>query len=446
MRPALLRTRDLLSVILVVLLASSTFALQGDRQRKTGDSQNPGKGSDVIKVETNLVAVAVVASDRSDKYIADLQREEFSLFEDGTAQEIVFFATTNEPFHVVLMLDTSASTQEKLGSIQRAAKAFVTQLQPADRTKIISFDDSVRELSDFTNDRLVLERAIARTAPGAGTKLYDAVHLALDRLTPVKGRKAIVLFTDGVDYRSDRETYDKNIRVVEESGVIVYPIRFETRADTEALIRRQQQDYGSAVDVGLILGGPPIGTTPPTMPGGGGPTIPQPKPGSQNDPYKLPVPSVILRPGQGRYPGDSRSPGGGGYPDDRSTGRVPPPDNRTPSNGRNEDRFPDTYDPTKGRRPGDSVGIMLDNLYSTADQYLNALAVASGGRLHRADTLQALPMAFAQIAAELRQQYSLGYYSTNSARDGKYRKIQVKVARKEAVVRARPGYRAPRGD
>jgi Ca-activated chloride channel family protein len=90
------------------------------------------------------------------------------------------------------------------------------------------------------------------------------------------------------------------------------------------------------------------------------------------------------------------------------------------------------------------VSIMLDGLYATADQYLNALAVASGGKLHRADTLQSLPAAFAQIAAELRQQYSLGYSSTNEARDGKYRKIQVKVARRDSVVRARPGYRAPR--
>jgi VWFA-related protein len=86
---------------------------------------------------------------------------------------------------------------------------------------------------------------------------------------------------------------------------------------------------------------------------------------------------------------------------------------------------------------------MLDNLYRTADQYLADLALKSGGELYRADTLGSLPDAFANIAAELRNQYSLGYYPANQTRDGKYRKIQVKVSRKGVVARARPGYRAP---
>lgn len=89
---------------------------------------------------------------------------------------------------------------------------------------------------------------------------------------------------------------------------------------------------------------------------------------------------------------------------------------------------------------------MLDGLYRTADMYLHDLATRSGGELHRADTLRSLPDAFANIAAELRNQYSIGYYPTNQARDGKYRKIQVKVSRKDVVVRARPGYRASGGD
>jgi Ca-activated chloride channel family protein len=85
---------------------------------------------------------------------------------------------------------------------------------------------------------------------------------------------------------------------------------------------------------------------------------------------------------------------------------------------------------------------MLDGLYRTADQYLQELAVKSGGELHRADTLRSLPDAFANIAAELRNQYSIGYYPTNQARDGKYRKVQVKTIRKNVVIRAKPGYRA----
>jgi VWFA-related protein len=85
---------------------------------------------------------------------------------------------------------------------------------------------------------------------------------------------------------------------------------------------------------------------------------------------------------------------------------------------------------------------MLDQLYLTADSYLGELANKSGGRLLRADTLGSLPDAFAKIAAELRTQYLLGYYPLNKERDERYRKIKVSSARKDVVIRARPGYLA----
>jgi VWFA-related protein len=85
---------------------------------------------------------------------------------------------------------------------------------------------------------------------------------------------------------------------------------------------------------------------------------------------------------------------------------------------------------------------MLDLAYLTADGYLKALAEKSGGRLLRADTLTSLPDAFAQIAAELRTQYLLGYYPLNKERDERYRHIKVTTTRKNVVIRARPGYLA----
>ena len=85
---------------------------------------------------------------------------------------------------------------------------------------------------------------------------------------------------------------------------------------------------------------------------------------------------------------------------------------------------------------------MLDQAYFMADSYLKELADRSGGQVHRADTLVMLPQAFAAIAAELRTQYSLGYYPSNREKDGKYRKIQVKTTRKDVAIRARPGYRS----
>lgn len=454
----------------IIALAALVFALGAIARTKSQSSQKPQSGEkkkpsqaeaqkadqqgDTLKFDTDLVTVPVVASDRADVYVPDLAREEFLVYEDGVKQEIEFFAAVRTPFNVVLMLDTSASTQEKLGQIQRASKMFIEQLQPADRVKVISFDDEIYELVEFTNDRAELRRAIDSTRPGQGTRLYDAVRVALGDLARVKGRKAIVIFTDGVDWRSDSTKYDDNIKQLEESSVIVYPIRFDTRLDTEAMLRDQRSRGGTA-DLGGVFGGPgarvPPGTTPPTVPGGQGNPVPSGRGGI--DPTRIPIPPIIIG-GGGRYP--DRYPGGGRYPDDRyprndpRTGRYPDdryPDDRYPRTGRYPDdrypdpRYPDSRNPS--RRRDDNISVMLDGLYRTADQYLQDLAVKSGGELHRADTLRSLPDAFANIAAELRNQYSIGYYPANQTRDGKYRKIQVKVSRKDVVVRARPGYRAP---
>jgi len=470
MRSALNRCY-LFSIIALAALVFALGAIARTKEPQAEQKKNPSQAEtrktdqqDVpIKFDTDVVTVPVVATDRADVYVHDLAKEEFTVYEDGVKQEIEFFATVRTHFHVALMLDTSGSTQEKLPRIQRAAKTFLEQLQPADRVKIISFDDGVYDLSQFTNDRAELRKAIDSTRPGQGTKLYDAVKFALNDLSRVKGRKAIVIFTDGVDWRSDSTTYDDNIRQLEESSVIVYPIRYDTRYETEALLR-QQQERGETVDLGVILGGPssrvPTGTTPPTVPGGQGTPLPGGR-GGQTDTMRLPIPPIIIGgggggrypdryPGGGRYPDDryppDRNPGGGRYPDDRYP-RDRYPDDRNPGSRRYpDDRYPDPRHPDSrnpSRRRDDNISVMLDGLYRTADQYLEDLALKSGGELHRADTLGSLPDAFANIAAELRNQYSIGYYPANQARDGKYRKIQVKVSRKGVVTRARPGYRAP---
>src|SRR5262245_65759195 len=136
--------------------------------------------------------------------------------------------------------------------------------------------------------------------PEKGTKLYYAVKFALNDLSHVKGRKAIVIFTDGVDWRSDRTTYDDNIRQLEESSVIVYPIRYDTPRETEALVR-QQQERGETVDLGATLGGRdsrvPTGRTPATVPGGQDNPAPRAR-GGQTDPLPLTCPPVIIAVGR----------------------------------------------------------------------------------------------------------------------------------------------------
>jgi Mg-chelatase subunit ChlD len=406
-----------------------------------------------LKTDTNLVTVPVIATTRDGIYIPDLRQEEFSIAEDGETQQIAFFATVNAPFHVVLMLDTSASTEEKLGAIKRAAATFVEQLQSADRVKVISFDNELRELSEFTNDRAVVTKAIYKTVPGTGTRLYDAFELALASIRTIKGRKAIVLFSDGVDSYSANATFDGSLRGLDEEGVVVYPIRYETRAQTERIARDAMEDPAPQLPTRDVIRRAPPGTTPPTFPGDDPETVPTTGQPKTTGPLGLPTAAEILRgrrqrdPDSGGYPQPDRlpPPGGPSGPAGRPNERTDPRDPRDPLPNPGDDRGT-TYPSGRGNpREGDSIDVMLDQFYLTADSYLNELANKSGGRLLRADTVGSLPDAFAKIAAELRTQYAIGYYPVNKSRDGQYRKIKVTTTRKSVVVRARPGYRAPSG-
>ena len=415
-------------------------------QQKSKQPAPDDQEVETLKIETDLVTVPVIATDRNGLYISDLLKKDFSVSEDGVPQEIAFFAAISVPFHVVLMLDTSASTQGKLGLIQQAAVAFVEQLQSRDRVKVISFDDQVHDLNDFTNERGALKAAIFRTRPGQGTKLYDAFALALSSLGRIQGRKAIVVFTDGVDYHSDFSSFKGTLRGLDEEGVLVYPIRYNTREDTER-IARQQSDQVPQLPTIAVVRTPPAGTTVPTFPNDDPSPIPTSGTRNKTGPFGLPLPDEILRRRREEERGRDRDRDRDSVPSDR----LPPTAGRRPGGTDTSGPWPDRRnepDATPGntsRRGQDSIGMLLDHLYLTADSYLKALADKSGGRGLRADTLGSLPDAFANVAAELRTQYSIGYYPSNKARDEGYRKIKVTSSRKNVAIRARPGYRAPSG-
>jgi von Willebrand factor type A domain len=429
-----LRLRGL--VISILFLSVAVFAQTQKPTPEPTETQPGDQDIEKLKIDTNLVTVPVIASSRTGTYIADLKKEEFKLSEDGVPQEIAFLASVDAPFHVVLMLDTSNSTEEKLPQIQRAAIAFLEQLAPKDQVKVISFDGELHDWNDFTSDKAALRSAISRTKTGNETHVYDAVQLALNLLRPIQGRKAIVIFTDGVDWHSDTSSFDSTIKDLDESGVIVYPIRFDTRAETERLAREQDaasNGVGLPTGNGSIIRTPPVGTTPTTFPSEERFPVPDQKRTTSTLP--LPDPRVIF----GRRQTVPPDP----YPTE------PIPRTSDPSDPRNRDPRDRTRSPlppqTTARNPparDDSITAMLNNLYLMADSYLKELADRSGGQVYRADTLALLPQAFAAIAAELRTQYMLGYYPSNKNLDGSYRKIQVKTSRKDIAVRARPGYRA----
>lgn len=419
------------AIALTAALAQTKPTSQKPNSPKPAPTQQPETlpedSQDVEKITTDLVTIPLIASDSDGKYVTDLRQEEFSILEDNVPQQIAFFGKVAAPFHVVLMLDTSSSTQDKLKEIQTAAFTFVQQLQDADRVKVISFDDKVNDLNDFTSDRELLRAAIYKTRSGQGTKVYDAVELALDTIRKIRGRKAIVIFTDGMDWHSDNATYEGTLRGLDEEGIVFYPIRYETRATTERLAREQSSGGSTLPTIDVIRNPAPSGTTPTTFPS----EDPIPTSGTprKTGPLGLPLPDEIMR---RRREEERRRRDPNGDPTQM------PPDRRDPN-------FPGSTSPPSSRptrSEDDSIKAMLDMAYLTADGYLRALAEKSGGRLLRADTLKSLPDAFAQIAAELRTQYMLGYYPLNKERDESYRKIKVTTTRKHVVIRARPGYLA----
>ncbi len=233
------------------------------------------EAGDVVRVNTTLVTIPVSVLDRDGRYVPNLSKGDFRLWEDGVEQDVAFFASVDKPFSVVLMLDTSGSTRFRLEDIQDAAISFINQLRPDDRVMVVSFDDNIRALSDFTSDRYRLREAIQRTRPGEGTKLYDAVDLVINqRLNSVSGRKAIVLFTDGVDTTSRHASYASNVRDAEELDALIYPVQYDTYSDVNGgggpVWTGRHRRPSSPVDIlGQILGG--IGTGGNGRRGGGWP-------------------------------------------------------------------------------------------------------------------------------------------------------------------------------
>jgi VWFA-related protein len=183
-----------------------------------------------IKVQTTLVSVPVIVSDRQGRYISGLKLENFKLYQDRIEQKIAIFDAAEEPLNVALLLDTSHSTSQVLEDIRKDAASFIKELRPQDRALVVSFDYDVHTLCSLTSDRKALERAIkdAKVGARAGTTLRDAVAEVNERqFKRIDGRKAIILLTDGKDFGSrisEEELFDE----AAESGAMIYSVFFET--------------------------------------------------------------------------------------------------------------------------------------------------------------------------------------------------------------------------
>jgi VWFA-related protein len=187
---------------------------------------------ETLRIETNLVTIPVSVFDRNGLYIPGLRQADFKIFSDGVEQEIAYFGTSDKPFTVAIVIDVSPSTAYKIEEIQRAAMAFVNLLEPQDSVIVMEFDSSVNVLTGVTKDREKIAKAIKKADFGDGTSLYNAVDEALRKqMGKVQGRKAVVLFTDGVDTTSRKNSYDSTIKYAEETDTLVFPIYYNTYFD-----------------------------------------------------------------------------------------------------------------------------------------------------------------------------------------------------------------------
>lgn len=230
-------------------------------------SQDKAK-DETIKVDTTLISVPVIVSDRNGRYVPNLTVADFAVFQDGNQQTVEFFAATEEPLTIALLIDTSQSTRGVLGDIKDSAVSFIKLLTPADKAMIVSFNREVEILSGLTSDQAQLKKAIrsAEIPDGEfGTALRDAAYETVFRsFSGIKGRKAIILLTDGKDAGSRISGRDLLYRL-QETDTMIYPIMFKT--DERRALMRQILRRGDVFGGGFPGGGRNGGGR---FPGGGG--------------------------------------------------------------------------------------------------------------------------------------------------------------------------------
>ena len=396
------RSLPVLSILLIGVFIAEISSQQAQRPRRVGNgteqsNQNnqtnkPPAGApeevdegDVVRVDTQLVSVPAVVTDSSGRPLSGLRAENFRLIEDGEAQTITNFGTTETPFEIALLLDTSGSTRDDVALIRAAANSFIEALRPGDRVGIVAFNQArtikdpiatVEVLAPLTSDREDLRNAIENLGSSNGTPYYDALERVVDavfRAPPgddVRGRRAVVALTDGVDSASNSDFATARVKL-SRAGVACYFVQINTEDFVEDRLMKDCQDDGQL-------------------------SLSQ----KQIERYRrLFVPAAKAE-------------------DFNNFCRM---------------------------GPFERMSISRD-LYNLARKEMNDLAKVSGGRSFVAGTLADARAAFARVAADIGTLYSLGYYPTNKTRDGKFRsiKLEVKGVKEKAQIRARDGYYAPK--
>jgi VWFA-related protein len=284
-------------------------------------AQTPQQQTPTFEVGIEVINLNVSVTDGRGRYVTDLTEKDFAVYEDGVKQDLTLFTHENLPISLALLIDGSASMDEKMPTAQAAATRFVKTLRPQDLAQIVLFNDRAQVLQEYTADQALLESAIKRTVAAGPTALHNALYVTLKELQKQKKagelrRRAVVLLSDGEDTAS-LVTDDQVLELARKTEINIY--------------------------------------------------------------------AISLRPNR---------------PSDR-------------------DR----------------------QSFSQAAHLLTALTRETGGQVHFPTSLSELDAVYDRIAEELRTQYNLGYVSANSRKDGKWRRIVVRVPERDDLqVRHKLGY------
>ncbi len=205
---------------------------------------------DVIRVKTELVSIPVTVTDKSGRFLADLKREDFSIFENGLQQDIEYFGPVDSPFTVMVLLDASGSMIRHVEKLGEATTTFIRKLRPADNVIVARFSNRVEVILPQTR-RDALPSDLQLLAMGGGTAVFDAMDYAIRFMNRVKGRKAIVLFTDGVS-EVDRMTAEDNLVAAEESETLIYTVRFGDIRPVTRTVLRPENNGGVSTNSGAF--------------------------------------------------------------------------------------------------------------------------------------------------------------------------------------------------
>lgn len=369
------------------ILFLALLTLFGATLNICGQDKKPAKIADddedeVLRVDTQLVEVPVVVTDKAGKPLLNLKQNNFVVYEDGKRQEVSDFAAASAPFEVALLLDTSGSARSDLPLIKRAAENFIASLRAGDKVSIVAFRSGMRDgkptavsevLIDLTDNRAELKAALDAVKTSNGTPYYDGLAAIAEKVfgeaakDEFRGRRALVALTDGVDSTSvsdfgeARENFSRQ-------GIVAYFIQVDTR---EFFEENLLGDCESATRFSA---------------------------------------AQIRRYYRTFYP-KSRVEKVSGF-----------------------------------CQLGDFERLDISKkLYDLAANEMQNMAKSSGGRVFPVADLSEARAAFGSVAREIGTKYSLGYYSSNEKRDGTYRKIKIelKSVPPSASVRGREGYTAP---